>query len=322
MGESAGPLNVRYRRAAPLPTVSRADGNRWSGVQPGDGDANPATAPSVVDLNVTGHCQLRCKFCWGPEHTVSSPYRAERWIGLIERLAQDGTRRLVFTGGEPLLVPALPAMLRAARAAGLVVTLSTNGVLLQQCAAVLNDVDHVGIPLDGSTAAAAERMRPRLMRHSGWAKAVAAMRQVRSAGVDLIIRTVVARHNLDDVVRIPAAIEEHGVALERDGMLYKVYQVMPTGPIARQIAPTIWAREWAVSEAAVENVSETIRAMYPALTVTTQCYRRTAGRYFIVDPLGNAYGNDIDADTGKVIDVEYGNVFSRYEECMTRFRRQ
>jgi MoaA/NifB/PqqE/SkfB family radical SAM enzyme len=321
MAEPAGPDGVRRLRAAPLPTVSQAGGARWSGVHPLDGDAAPGMAPSVVDLNVTGRCQLRCKFCWGPEHTVSSPHSVERWIELIQRLAQDGTCRLVFTGGEPLLMPALPAMLQASREAGLVVTLSTNGVLLQQRAAVLADVDHVGIPIDGSTAEMAERMRPRLTRHDGWKNAVAAMRLVRSAGVDLIIRTVVARHNLDDVVRIPAALEEFGVDLCGEGVLYKLYQVMPTGPIARQIPPATWAQEWAVSEAAVDNVSDTIRAIYPALTVTAQCYRRAVGRYFIVDPIGKAYGNDLDAVTGEPIDVEYGNVFFRYEQCITRYRR-
>lgn len=92
-----------------------------------------ATTPTfgVVEtqlrLALTTRCNERCPFCsLAPEdmNSLSDPAAVE---AALRAAAGNGTPEVVFTGGEPTLVPELPAYVRLARSLGLRVTLQTNG---------------------------------------------------------------------------------------------------------------------------------------------------------------------------------------------------
>jgi Fe-coproporphyrin III synthase len=300
-----------------LPRVPTAGANRWPGP---DGRSGGIRAPSVVDINLSGLCQLRCEFCWGPPHHVDTDRQLHDWLTLLRRLASDGTRRIVFTGGEPLIHDKIEALLKFSKSLGLVNTVSTNGILLRRRLGLLKYIDQLGVPLDSSSADAAELMRPRSSRYDAWSMALDAMGLAQSSGVPLIIRSVVARRNYRDVARIPDALAASGIRLTGGDVLYKLYQVMPSGPIAREIPPELWASGWAVSRKEVEAVANQIRANHENLTVTTQCYGDTQGRYFIVDPVGRAFGNTGSGDLSSDASVEYGNVFEDYESAIAAWR--
>ena len=276
-------------------------------------------APPVVDIALTGQCQLRCNFCWGPEHEQRHRVEVNQWRRLLERLAYDGMRRVVFTGGEPLLFPGLDELLSTCHEFGVTNTVSSNGILLSRQSKLLQHIDHLGVPIDSSSADDADSMRPRSARHGAWFKAIESMRMAQQAGVALIIRTVVARKNLADVARIPFSLERSGVQLRGPLVLYKLYQVTPSGPIAARIPRDEWIRDWAVSDDAVEEVARSIRFKFPALTVATQLYKHTDGRYFIVDPHGDSYGNRFTHENGEFSSVRFGNVFSDYDASLASY---
>ena len=76
-------------------------------------------------------------------------------IDLLEQVVADaaaiGYRVMSVSGGEPLLYPGLAQLLRAAHASGLVTTVTTNGMLLdqRQLNVLEADCDLVAISLDG-----------------------------------------------------------------------------------------------------------------------------------------------------------------------------
>ena len=322
--ESGAP-DMRYRSkdssddetGVPLPRASTASNARWTG---NSNDQRQGLAPPVVDIALTGQCQLRCNFCWGPEHEESQRVAVTQWKRLLDRLACDGLRRVVFTGGEPLLFRGLDELLRACRSLGVMTTLSSNGILLSRQAHLLRHTDHLGIPIDSSSVDHADEMRPRSARHGAWFKAIEAMRLAQEAGVALIIRTVVTQKNVAEVARIPFVLQSCGVDLQGPRVLYKLYQVTPSGPIATSIPKDEWAREWAVSGDTVEEVAQSIRRNFPELTVATQLYEHTDGRYFIIDPRGDSYGNSFDKSS-EFSTAWFGNVFSDYDASLASYWR-
>lgn len=291
-----------------LPSARRASSSRWTGDEPRV-QQKTTRAPQVVDINLTGLCQLRCAFCWGPQH-FRSPVNVDLWAEVLVKLARDGTRRIVYSGGEPLLVKGLRDLLCIGKSLGLKNTLSTNGILLSRNVELLEFVDHLGIPLDGSRPEVQEIMRPRSTMHNGWHAAVEAMRLVQSQGTaSLIIRTVVAKANRDDIARIPSVLAAHEVVLRGDRVLYKLYQATHRGEIARAMSQAEWSANWQVAEEEVEAVAAEVRMKFPHLMVTTQISTDADGRYFLAGPDGNVFRDEIGG-------LALGNIFEDYEACL------
>ncbi len=94
-------------------------------------------------VSVTDRCNLRCVYCL-PHAGVRWQPRADlltlpELVQMIETAAALGIRRVRLTGGEPLVRPDLPDLVRAiARLPGIdEVSLTTNGMLLERLAAPL-----------------------------------------------------------------------------------------------------------------------------------------------------------------------------------------
>jgi cyclic pyranopterin phosphate synthase len=107
-------------------------------------------------LSVTDRCNLRCIYCMGEEGVDWKPPEEMLSFEELERLcvifAELGIKKLKITGGEPLVKKGvIPFIKRAAKIRGIEdVTLTTNGVLLENCLDSLIEagVSSVNISLD------------------------------------------------------------------------------------------------------------------------------------------------------------------------------
>jgi len=79
-------------------------------------------------IRVNGHCNMSCAFCF-VDRSVGD-YDTDQLRGEIDRMAREGTRHLVLSGGEPTLHPDLPELIRHGRATGAfdVIEMQSNGV--------------------------------------------------------------------------------------------------------------------------------------------------------------------------------------------------
>lgn len=114
-------------------------------------------------FHLTKACQLECVHCYSessPRVDRKGELSTERWIELVDTFASNGGERILFSGGEALIHKGAPAILRAARKAGLHVTLFTNGLLVPRHLAVIQEtVDEVQVSLDGPDAASNDPIR-------------------------------------------------------------------------------------------------------------------------------------------------------------------
>ena len=85
-----------------------------------------------VELAVTYRCQCRCQHCL--RTTLEEPDRRELDLPELRRVMQDlhrlGVLNINLTGGEPLMRPDLAQIIEAARPDRTIVTVASNGVLL------------------------------------------------------------------------------------------------------------------------------------------------------------------------------------------------
>jgi MoaA/NifB/PqqE/SkfB family radical SAM enzyme len=115
----------------------------------------------VLQIHPSLRCNLSCLHCY----SSSSPDGLEGLDpGLLQRLVEEASDLeysvLGVSGGEPLLYPGLPDVLRHARQRGMTTTVTTNGVLLTESRLreLQGLVDVLAISLDGIPASHA-RMR-------------------------------------------------------------------------------------------------------------------------------------------------------------------
>src|SRR5262249_34957891 len=86
-------------------------------------------------LEVTGKCNLRCVHCYadsGPQRRLHEYMTPEDWEDALDQAARLGCRAVQFSGGEPTMYPALPALIGRARALGFAaVEVYTNGTMFK-----------------------------------------------------------------------------------------------------------------------------------------------------------------------------------------------
>lgn len=107
-------------------------------------------------LSVTELCNLRCRYCMPEEgvckKTHSEMLTEEEMVWAVEAAASLGVRKVRITGGEPLLKKNFLSICeRVSRVSGIKeVCVTTNGILLTECAQKLKDagVKRVNISLD------------------------------------------------------------------------------------------------------------------------------------------------------------------------------
>lgn len=143
-----GTVDVDEVRARHPERVIRRNGLTWEAVDPTGllptvgsgrldfleamlgttGTAPTPDAPVLLELEITGICQLRCAHCYagsGPDADPGTMTLLD-WERVVSQAAALGVRTVQFIGGEPTLDPALPRLIRHALAAGLNVQVYSN----------------------------------------------------------------------------------------------------------------------------------------------------------------------------------------------------
>jgi Fe-coproporphyrin III synthase len=112
----------------------------------------PAGKYPTLQLHPGRRCNLQCLHCYSDSApAVSEQLDIELVRGVIADAATIGYKVISVSGGEPLLYSALGELLRVSHAAGLVTTVTTNGMLLgqRQLDILAADCDLLAISLDG-----------------------------------------------------------------------------------------------------------------------------------------------------------------------------
>jgi radical SAM protein with 4Fe4S-binding SPASM domain len=150
-------------------------------------------------FHLTNRCQLECIHCY----TGSSPHlpdddelSTERWIGLVDEFADNGGKKILFTGGEALVHRGCIDIMRRAKARGLEVTLFSNGILIPRYIDAIKEcADIVQISIDGPTAESHDHVRG----PGSFKKAMRAIRLLLDAQISTRVSTTLMTDNWEAV---------------------------------------------------------------------------------------------------------------------------
>lgn len=107
--------------------------------------------PNSICWNITSRCNDDCAFCYRELDCKELPFEEQKTV--IDQVARSGVRKLTFAGGEPLLVPKIHELITYGKQKGLMVSLTTNAVLLEnrveECRFLFQTLDWLTLSLDG-----------------------------------------------------------------------------------------------------------------------------------------------------------------------------
>ena len=89
--------------------------------------------PLSGGIDLTHRCNLRCIHCYHgerPGHLLEKEMTTKEVLTIIDEITEAGCLYFLITGGEPLLRKDFPEVYRHAKENGMVITLFTNGTLI------------------------------------------------------------------------------------------------------------------------------------------------------------------------------------------------
>lgn len=170
------------------------------------------TRTRILQVHPTRRCNLECLHCYsssgpGERDELSLSLLA----GALDDASGEGYTVAGFSGGEPLLYRPLAELLRHAKGAGLVTTVTSNGTLFtrDRLALLQGALDLLAISLDGEPASHI-RMRADTRAFS---RLKDGLRVVRESGIPFGFIFTLTQYNLHELAWVADFAAEQGAAL-------------------------------------------------------------------------------------------------------------
>ena len=165
---------------------------------------SPIPSLRYLEWLVTFRCNLKCRHCYlGDPKNLDFP---ERFIKpLLEQFGRMQGLRIMVSGGEPLLYKHFEILNNLLPNYPLRSIMLTNGLLLDNSILSRMNFHEIQVSLDGM-----EHGHEFIRGAGTFAKAVDAMEEIRNAGIDLSVATMVHAENLDEWNDIEALVRGLG----------------------------------------------------------------------------------------------------------------
>jgi radical SAM protein with 4Fe4S-binding SPASM domain len=176
------------------------------------------TIPHDVIFEVTQACNLDCRMCYvvGHREAHRDELNTEEAKGILDQLAEAGTLRLTFSGGEPFMRSDFLDLVEHARRRAFSIEVFTNGTLIgPESARRLRElaVWQVSVSILGASAATHDGITG---RNGSFARAVHAIRTLREHGVKTRIKTLLMQANFPEYRSVVDLASELGVPYSLD----------------------------------------------------------------------------------------------------------
>jgi PqqA peptide cyclase len=168
------------------------------------------STPLALVAELTHRCPLHCVYCSNPLELAKrdAELPIDTWVRICQEAAALGVLQVDFTGGEPLARNDIVELVRAARVAGLYVSLITSGLPLDErklTALVNAGLDHFQLSFQGATeqtgrAISSTNTHPHKLLVLSWLK---------KHRIGVTLNFVIHRQNIHELDGMLALVEQH-----------------------------------------------------------------------------------------------------------------
>lgn len=164
---------------------------------------NLQQAPTSIDLELTGRCNLSCKYCFYADCMQSKrDLDTETWYSIISEIGDLAVRKVTLSGGEVFTRNDLFDIIDSVIENRMRYSILSNGTLItNETVKQFNEgkrrlrLDSIQISIDGSREEIHDLSRP----PKSFERAIRGLRLLKEAGFPVTVRVTINRHNVDDL---------------------------------------------------------------------------------------------------------------------------
>ncbi len=176
-------------------------------------------------FELTPLCNMQCKMCYvrmekQEQEAIHPLLTTEQWLRLAEEARDQGMLYLLLTGGEPFLRPDFPRLLGALNKMGLLVSVNTNGTLIdEKTVEWLKETPP--LRLNVTLYGASDETYARLCGNpNGYRQVCHALRLLRDAGINVKLNCSLTPANCHDLEAIFAFAEKENLLLQASSYMF------------------------------------------------------------------------------------------------------
>lgn len=172
-------------------------------------------------------CNMSCHMCFlklTREETqrMGGLRSVKEWLSLAKEMQEAGTLFLLLTGGEPFLYPDFTKLYTGLRAMGFIITINSNGTLLDEDMADFFAKDkprRVNITLYGTSNETYEKI---CGNPNGYTQTMRGIRLLQERGIAIRINVTLVPENLAELDRFHEIADDLGVPIEVNTFVFPV----------------------------------------------------------------------------------------------------
>jgi len=287
------------------------------------GRAVAGRIPLSGSIAMTHRCHLRCVHCYLGNERYGLPEADELdtafWLSVVDQAAEAGCLNFLITGGEPLLRPDFAEVYTRAKRRGLLVTVFTNGTLVDDRVLGLFEQlspHMVDVTLYGASPEVYDRVTGVPGAHRRCFRGVDAL---LARGIRVGLKAMILRENQHEIAAMRRMARDRGVVFRLDPALFPCRDGDP-GPLGHRIPPEAAVAIEMEDEAYRKKAASSFEKMrrLPPESRLFACMAGLTG--FHVDPQGRLSPCLMVATHG--FDLRQGSFRQGWEEVIPRFLEQ
>jgi SynChlorMet cassette radical SAM/SPASM protein ScmE len=159
--------------------------------------------PRLVDIAITGKCNLSCKICYYADEMVAlNDLPTSQWLDFIDELGKLNVIQVLLTGGEPMSHPDILTFIDAVVKNRMCFNIYSNGMLFNnENARYIKDTGRcnlIFVSIDGSCPEVHDKIRG----EGSFVKTVRGIQILHDVGLPVNVRVTINRINHKDLPNI------------------------------------------------------------------------------------------------------------------------
>jgi radical SAM protein with 4Fe4S-binding SPASM domain len=180
--------------------------------------------PASGSINLTDRCNLNCIHCYlgkrrSEAKLQNNELNSKQWFSIIDQITEAGCLYLLLTGGEVFLRSDFGAIYRKAVTSGMLVTVFTNGTLINKSILTLFDEfppRAIEITLYGATAQTYENITG---IKGSFKQCLDGIKGLHERGFKLKLKTMMLSQNSSELAEIEKIAIDYGVDFRMDAAI-------------------------------------------------------------------------------------------------------